>query len=71
MQKTKVDVIAEKDNKYWGPSHVIDKHKLSLSKNLLRGCLGRYQSKLEIRFDVLYIIIGGDKTEIMHTTSAF
>ena len=49
----------------------IDKKKISLYKDAVEGYLEQYPSELEVRFDVVNIIIGKDETEIEHIPNAF
>jgi len=82
--KSEVDIIAEKDGfliftevktrsskKYGKPSDAIDKKKISLYKDAVEGYLEQNPTELEIRFDVINIIIGKDETEIEHIPNAF
>ena len=84
FQKAEVDVIAQKDGflifievktrgskKFGNPSDSIDKKKISLYKDAVEGYLEQYPSELEVRFDVINIIIGKDETEIEHIPNAF
>lgn len=84
FQKAEVDVIAQKDGflifievktrgskKFGNPSDSIDKKKISLYKDAVEGYLEQYPSELEVRFDVVNIIIGKDETEIEHIPNAF
>ena len=84
FQKAEVDIIAQKDGflifievktrgskKFGNPSDSIDKKKISLYKDAVEGYLEQYPSELEVRFDVVDIIIGKDETEIEHTPNAF
>lgn len=84
FQKAEVDIIAQKDGflifievktrsskKFGKPSDAIDKKKVSLYKDAVEGFLGQYPSELEVRFDVVNIIIGKDETEIEHIPNAF
>ena len=84
FQKAEVDIIAQKDGfliftevktrgskKYGKPSDAIDKKKISLYKNAVEGYLEQNPTELEIRFDVINIIIGKDETEIEHIPNAF
>ena len=83
-QKAEVDIIAQKDGflifievktrgskKFGNPSDSIDKKKISLYKDAVEGYLEQYPSELEVRFDVVNIIIGKDETEIEHIPNAF
>jgi putative endonuclease len=83
-KKAEVDIIAEKDDflifievktrgntKYGKPSDAIDKQKIALYKDAVEGYLEQYPCELEIRFDVISIIIGKDETEIEHISNAF
>ena len=84
FQKAEVDIIAQKDGflifievktrgskKFGNPSDSIDKKKISLYKDAVEGYLEQYPSELEVRFDVITIIIGKDGTEIEHIPNAF
>ena len=84
FQKSEVDIIAQKDGflifievktrgskKFGNPSDSIDKKKISLYKDAVEGYLEQYPSELEVRFDVVNIIIGKDETEIEHIPNAF
>ena len=84
FQKAEVDIIAQKDGllifikvktrgskKLRNPSESIDKKKISLYKDAVEGYLEQYPSELEVRFDVVNIIIGKDETEIEHIPNAF
>ncbi len=84
FQKAEVDIIAQKDGllifievktrgskKFRNPSESIDKKKISLYKDAVEGYLEQYPSELEVRFDVVNIIIGKDETEIEHIPNAF
>jgi len=84
FQKAEVDIIAQKDGflifievktrgskKFGNPSDSIDKKKISLYKDAAEGYLEQYPSELEVRFDVVNIIIGKDETEIEHIPNAF
>ena len=84
FQKAEVDIIAQKDGllifikvktrgskKFRNPSESIDKKKISLYKDAVVGYLEQYPSELEVRFDVVNIIIGKDETEIEHIPNAF
>ena len=84
FQKAEVDIIAQKDGflifievktrgskKFGNPSDSIDKKKISLYKDAVEGYLQQYPSELEVRFDVINIIIGKDETEIEHIPNAF
>ncbi|MDB0027069.1 YraN family protein [Flavobacteriales bacterium] len=83
-QKAEVDVIAQKDGflifievktrgskKFGNQSDSIDKKKISLYKDAVKGYLEQYPSDLEVRFDVVNIIIGKDETEIEHIPNVF
>ena len=84
FQKAEVDIIAQKDGflifievktrgskKFGNPSDSIDKKKISLYKDAVEGYLEQFPSDLEVRFDVVNIIIGKDQTEIEHIPNAF
>ena len=84
FQKAEVDIIAQKDGllifievktrgskKFRNTSESIDKKKISLYKDAVEGYLEQYPSELEVRFDVVNIIIGKDETEIEHIPNAF
>ena len=84
FRKAEVDIIAQKDGflifievktrgskKFGKPSDTIDKKKISLYKDAVEGYLEQYPSELEVRFDVVNIIIGKDETEIEHIPNAF
>ena len=84
FQKAEVDIIAQKDGflifievktrgskKFGNPSDSIDKKKINLYKDAVEGYLEQYPSELEVRFDVVNIIIGKDETEIEHIPNAF
>ena len=84
FQKAEVDIIAQKDGfvifievktrsskKFGKPSDAIDKKKVSLYKDAVEGYLEQYPSELEVRFDVVNIIIGKEGTEIEHIPNAF
>ena len=84
FQKAEVDVIAQKDGflifievktrgskKFGNPSDLIDKKKISLYNDAVEDYLEQYPSELEVRFDVVNIIIGKDETEIEHIPNAF
>ena len=84
FQKAEVDIIAQKDGllifievktrgskKFGNPSDSIDKKKISIYKDAVEGYLQQYPSELEVRFDVVNIIIGKDETEIEHIPNAF
>ncbi len=84
FQKAEVDIIAQKDGflifievktrgskKFGKPSDSIDKKKINLYKDAVEGYLEQHPSDLEVRFDVVNIIIGKDRTEIEHIPNAF
>lgn len=84
FQKAEVDIIAQKDGflifievktrgskKFGNPSDSIGQKKISLYKDAVEGYLEQYPSELEVRFDVVNIIIGKDETEIEHIPNAF
>ena len=84
FQKAEVDIIAQKDRflifievttssnkKFGNSSESIDKKKIRLYKDAVEGYLEQYPSDLEVRFDVVNIIIGKDETEIEHISNAF
>lgn len=83
-QKAEVDIIAKKDGilvfievktrsskKFGKPEDAIDKKKISLYKDAVEGYLEQYPTEAEIRFDVVSIVIGKDKTDIEHIPNAF
>ena len=83
-QKAEVDIIAKKGSflifvevktrgskKFGKPSDSINKKKISLYKTAAEGYLDRYPSEVEIRFDVINVIIGKEETEIEHIPNAF
>ena len=83
-QKSEVDIIAKKDGilvfievktrsskKFGKPEDAIDKKKISLYKDAVEGYLEQYPTEAEIRFDVVSIVIGKDKTDIEHIPNAF
>ena len=84
FQKAEIDVIAKKDGflifievktrsskKFGRPEDAIDKKKITLYKDAAEGYLEQYPTEAEIRFDVVSIIIGKDKTDIEHIPNAF
>lgn len=84
FQKAKIDIIAKKDRfliftevktrgskKIGKPSDGVDKKKMALYKDAVKGYLEQYPSEDEIRFDVLNIMIGKDETQIEHIPNAF
>ena len=84
FQKAEIDIIAKKDGfliftevktigskKFGKPSDAIDKKKIALYKDAVRGYLEQYPSEAEIRFDVVNIIIFKDETQIEHIHNAF
>ena len=84
FQKSKIDIIAKKDgfliftkvktrgsNKFRNPTYAIDKKKIELYKDAVKGYLEEYPSEDEIRFDVFNIIISKDETQIEHIPNAF
>ena len=84
FQKAEVDIIAQKNRfliftevktrvskKYEKPSDTIDKKKISLYKDAVEGYLEQNPTELEIRFDVINIILGKDEAEIEHIPNAF
>ena len=84
FQKAEVDIIAKKgrflifvevktrgSKKFGKPSDSIDKKKISLYKDAVEGYLEQNPTELEVRFDVINIIIGKDETEIEHIPNAF
>ena len=83
-QKAEVDIIATKDNflifievktraskKFGRPSDAIDKKKIVLYQDAAEDYLEQYPSEMEIRFDVINIIINKNETEIEHIPNAF
>ncbi len=83
-QKAEVDIIAKKgcflifvevktrgSKKFGKPSDSIDKKKINLYKDAVEGYLEQNPTELEIRFDVINLIIGKDETEIEHIPNAF
>lgn len=84
FQKAEIDIIAQKDGflifikvtnrgskKFRNPSDSINKKKISHYKDAVEGYLEQNPSELEVRFDVVNIIIGKDETEIEHIPNAF
>ncbi len=84
FQKAEIDLIAQNDEflifievktrgskKFGKPSDAIDKKKIALYKDAAEGYIEQYPSPLEIRFDVINIIIGKDNIEIEHIPTAF
>ena len=84
FQKAEVDIIAQKDGflifievktrgskKFGNPSDSIGQKKINLYKDAVEGYLEQYPSELEVRFDVVNIIIGKDETKIEHIANAF
>ena len=84
FRKSEIDIIAQKDRflifievttssnkKFGNSSESIDKKKIRLYKDAVEGYLEQYPSDLEVRFDVVNIIIGKDETEIEHISNAF
>ena len=59
------------NKKFGNSSESIDKKKIRLYKDAVEGYLEQYPSDLEVRFDVVNIIIGKDETEIEHISNAF
>ena len=83
-QKAEVDIIAQKDDflvfvevktrgskKFGKPEEAIDKKKIALYKDAAEGYLGQYPSEVEIRFDVVSIVIATDETQIEYFPDAF
>jgi len=83
-QKAKVDIIAQKDGflvffevktrgskKFGKPEEAINKKKISLYKDASEGYLEQYPSEVEIRFDVISIVIAKDATQIEYFPDAF
>ena len=84
FRKAEVDIIAQKDGllifievqtrsstKYGKPSDAIDKKKIRLYKDAVEAYLEQNPRELDIRFDVINIIIGKDEAEIEHIPNAF
>ena len=84
FRKAEVDIIAKKDGflifievktrsskKFGKPEDAIDKKKISLYKDAAEGYIEQHPTEEEIRFDVMSIIIGKDKTDIEHIPNAF
>ena len=83
-QKAEVDIIAQKDDflvfievktrgskKFGKPEEAIDKKKVALYKDAAEGYLEQYPSEVEIRFDVISIVIAKDGTQIEYFPDAF
>ena len=84
FKKAEVEIVAQKDESlifievktkrsknFKNPLNSIYKKKISLYTDAAEGYLEQYPSRLEVRFDVVNIIIGKDKTEIEHIPNSF
>ena len=83
-QKAEVEIIAKKDGflvfvevktrgskKFGKPEEAINKKKITLYKDAAEGYLEQYSSEVEIRFDVISIVIAKDETQIEYFPDAF
>ena len=83
-QKAEVDIIASNDEflvftevktrgseKFGPPEQAITPKKESLYKDVVEAYLEQHPSDLEIRFDVISIIISKEQTKIEHFPNAF
>ena len=66
-----IEVKTRSSKKFGKPEDAIDKKKISLYKDAAEGYIEQYTTDDEIRFDIVSIIIGKDKTDIEHIPNAF